>query len=164
MRSVIHQCFIRSLQEVIFVKNSWTEKTKTSSLLLKTTGWIEEVSPLGAYKTPSNLNGNEMVLFTALESSNFFFYITWCLSLDSVTTLSQCCIVLWSQIGPGLNFRGLNVSYGFALICSLQSGRPSAMLLSWRYESDRKGNKKLVKYPELYFMSDLICIKIKLEA
>lgn len=70
MRSVIHQCFIRSLQEVIFVKNSWTEKNKTSSLLLKTTGWIEEVSPLGAYKTLSNLNGNEMVLF---ESSNFFF-------------------------------------------------------------------------------------------
>lgn len=73
MRSVIHQCFLRSLQEVIFVKNSWTEKNKTSSLLLKTTGWIEEVSPLGAYKTLSNLNGNEMVLFTALESSNFFF-------------------------------------------------------------------------------------------
>lgn len=74
MRSVIHQCFLRSLQEVIFVKNSWTEKNKTSSLLLKTTGWIEEVSPLGAYKTLSNLNGNEMVLFTALESSNFFSY------------------------------------------------------------------------------------------
>lgn len=73
MRSVIHQCFLRSLQEVIFVKNSWTEKNKTSSLLLKTTGWIEEVSPLGAYKTLINLNGNEMVLFTALESSNFFF-------------------------------------------------------------------------------------------
>lgn len=74
MRSVIHQCFLRSLQEVIFVKNSWTEKNKTSSLLLKTTGWIEEVSPLGAYKTLINLNGNEMVLFTALESSNFFSY------------------------------------------------------------------------------------------
>lgn len=99
MRSVIHQCFIRSLQEVIFVKNSWTEKTKTSSLLLKTTGWIEEVSPLGACKTLSNLNGNEMVLFTALESSNFFSYhlmsIPW-LCNHFIAVLYCALILNWS--------------------------------------------------------------------